>query len=637
VFIPCTERAKRVSRWLGSLAVVASVVVVTDARSTAFAQAPFGENLSLATPATSQNVSAQPAANSPAMNSFQTYDVNVTAATPAAPAPTGVTPVQFGMTLTPPQVFTNAQSPVQLPDSVASSYLQYNRRRLDESGNNLLRQIPRSSPEARHSPLYTFRPRFTAQAIEAAMPATPAQQTPPPAPALANDGQGGATGGNPGGSAAPQSTVDTMMNMLSSINPFTDASGKVMGRAAVYADTTHVTNAASGAFLPTNIPVEGQPFFGAPARANLSGSGSALNVTASNGTGSGTSSTDGSSSDSKTPVSATALITMTDAETGPSAALQQGWLQIGNVIAGSMETAFADPGSVPYTLDLAGPNARVTVGQNGQPGGQGRLGWFVLPMSSTGPGSEFSINLEQPQPEIINGSNAAPAKNLSTFSRYPDITAEYRYGNSIYDTKPYEETWHVQLAGVIRDLGLENANQTLERHETGWGLSLSGEYAWLTPVSPNVSDRLYGSVTYGQGIAHYISDLHSTSSAVGNDATLTNDRSLDALTTVAYYFGYTHNWTEYLRSTATYSHVTLDSINVTGQTVSPYRHGDYFAVNLVYHIVTTGPLFPPPALTNNPKAFQFYTGIEYLYGRKETLDGNAGDDQRIMWVTIIEN
>jgi hypothetical protein len=423
------------------------------------------------------------------------------------------------------------------------------------------------------------------------------------------------------------------MDMLASINPFTDASAKLVGRAAVYADTTRIANAATAAFQPTNIPVEGQPFFGAPARANLSGSGSALNLAASNGTATGTGPS-GSGTGASTPISANALVTVTDTTAGgTSAALQQGWLQIGGVVAGNMETAFADPGAVPYTLDLAGPNARVTVGSNGQPGGQGRLGWFFLHTPSDGPGSELSINLEQPQPEILAGSNPAPAKNLSTFSRYPDITAEYRYGDSIYDTKPYEETWHVQLSGVIRDLGLENANQTLERHETGWGLSLSGEYGFLTPVSQLVSDRLYASVTYGQGIAHYLGDLHGAN----NDAVLTTNRSLDALTDLGCYVGYTHNWAECLRSSVTYSHVTLGSQSVAGQAASPYHFGDYFAINLVYHLVTTGQLFPPPAMSTDPKAFQFYTGIEYLYGRKETLDGNAGDDQRIMWVTVINN
>jgi hypothetical protein len=545
------------------------------------------------------------------LNTFNTFDVS------DVPSATPTVQVSVPMTL-PPQVFTNALNQVQMPTPVAASALDYNRRRQDQGANHMLRQIPRSSPNVRHSPLYTFRPRFVTeswlQAIRAAGVVPPA---PPPAMAAP-----------PGTTPAPADTTaeaKSAMDFLASINPFTDVSGKLKGSAAVYADTTHVANASTAAFQPTNIPVEGQPFFGAPARANLVGTGSAIHLTASNGTSSGTSPA------ANTPVLASGLLTVTDTTaSGPSVTLQQAFLQIGNIIAGTTETAFADPGAVPITFDLAGPNARVTVGDNGQPGGQGRLGWFILQTPPDGPGSELSINLETPKPEILAGSNPAPVKNLSTFSRYPDITAEYRYGGSIYDTKPYEETWHVQLAGVIRDLGLENANQTLERHETGWGLSLSGEFGFLTPVSPYVSDRIYASVTYGQGIAHYIGDLHGAN----NDAVLTADRSLDALTDLGCYVGYTHNWTEWLRSTVTYSHVTLGSKSVAGQP-SPYHFGDYFEINLVYHILTTGQLFPPQPMSTNPNAFEFYTGIEYLYGRKETLDRNAGDDQRIMWVTSI--
>jgi hypothetical protein len=178
----------------------------------------------------------------------------------------------------------------------------------------------------------------------------------------------------------------------------------------------------------------------------------------------------------------------------------------------------------------------------------------------------------------------------------------------------------------------------LERRDTGWGLSLSGSYSFVFNSSlTTFPDTIYGSIVGGQGIAHYIDDLHSTGSAVGNDATLTDAGVLQALTALGYYAGYTHYWSDFLRSTASYSHVELDSIETKAETVSPYRNGDYFAVNLVYGVLTDGSVLAPQlSIPKNLTSYHFLTGLEYLYGRKETLDGNAGHDQRIMMVVSID-
>jgi hypothetical protein len=49
-------------------------------------------------------------------------------------------------------------------------------------------------------------------------------------------------------------------------------------RAAVNEDTTRLGAASAGGFLPSSIPVDGQPFFGTPAHTSVQGSGSTLSM-----------------------------------------------------------------------------------------------------------------------------------------------------------------------------------------------------------------------------------------------------------------------------------------------------------------------------------------------------------------------
>src|SRR4030095_9008086 len=109
---------------------------------------------------------------------------------------------------------------------------------------------------------------------------------------------------------------------------------------------------------------------------------------------------------------------------------------------------------------------------------------------------------------------------------------------------------------------------------------------------------LYAGIAHGEGIAHYNVDLQG----LNDDAALDAQGHLRALPLTSYYVGYTHFWTDCLRSTAVYSQVDLDS--EASQGPFAYRHGQYASINLAY-------AFPKQNLQ---------IGIEYLYGRKETFN-----------------
>jgi hypothetical protein len=139
-------------------------------------------------------------------------------------------------------------------------------------------------------------------------------------------------------------------------------------------------------------------------------------------------------------------------------------------------------------------------------------------------------------------------------------------------------------------------------------------------------DRVMFSATYGEGISHYIADLNAAGDT--GDAVVNVTGSLEALPAFASYVAFTHQWTNALRSTATLSHVTLDTTTPLGVADSPYRSGDFQAVNLVYHRILT-------ADVGDKKGERFYTGIEYLHGRKETLSGSDGDAHRILFLVAL--
>jgi hypothetical protein len=380
------------------------------------------------------------------------------------------------------------------------------------------------------------------------------------------------------------------------------------GRAAVFANSTRMADFAGGSFLPAAIPVAGQPFFDSPWRAGLQGDGSTVGLGAA------------AEVDEDLVVSGYAKLLVRNAtvsfsgdDAGAALAINQAYAQINRLGAGVAETAFADFTSVPETIDLAGPNARVTVQPAGLGETQGRLSYYFF---SDGDRTGFTLttSVEQPLPFIETGTDTG------TYSRYPDFVNALYYTMGDGEGDGYVELWHVQLASVIRSLGLEDETNTFDQTVFGWGLSLTGAFWGIPNGTPDNDGVLFG-VTYGHGVSHYISDLNDADDTF--DAVVNTSGQLVALPVLAWYLGYTHHWTDTLRSTATYSNVSLDSVVPLGGAYSPYRTGQMAAINLLYHI--PGGVGPQ----------DFYTGVEYLYGHKQTLDSATGEAHRVMWVVAV--
>lgn len=388
---------------------------------------------------------------------------------------------------------------------------------------------------------------------------------------------------------------------------------KYMGRAAVISDSTRLAGHANGYFLPSAIPVTGQAFFGTGQRASVQGNGSAIDIQ-------GIVADPGIYMEGRVQLAVTsATFPIVAGGDAFNAGIRQAYGRINRLTLGVMDTAFADPSAEPETLDLAGPSAKITTNPSGFGSATtGRISYEVF--SDEPDGFDTFLSLEDPRPYLpaIAGSG--------TFATYPDFVASMQYVAGDWIEGSFYERWHVQYAAVIRDLGLEFADAT-EQNVFGWGMALSGAYRFQPRRCLTTSNRLMFSVAYGEGISRYITDLNKAPDTF--DAVLDGTGTLVALPALAWYVGYSHNWTDNLRSTATYSQVDLDSVPSPVVALSPYTEGQYVGVNLVYHDT----FFITEAGKDKPH--NFYTGLEWLYGHKTSLDGADGDAHRIMWVTVI--
>lgn len=389
----------------------------------------------------------------------------------------------------------------------------------------------------------------------------------------------------------------------------------LLARAAIFADDTRLADFANGAFLPSAIPVAGQPFFGSGPRANLQGSGSAVRINAYSP----------SSADYQASAHAQFMLQSANFPTIDSGtstfSVRQVYATLNRITVGAMDSAFSDPSAVPETIDLAGPSARITAYDAGLSGGQGRLSYDLFSEGSGG----FKVigSVEQGIPQIANIGDTN-----KSFSHIPDFVVAPQYVAGDFINGQFVESWHLQLATVMRDIAFETP-LAAEQNVFGWGAALSGAYRFSLNPNLDVMDRIMFSVAYGQGISRYIVDLNAASDT--GDAVIDGMGALTPLPALAWYAGYTHNWTNCLRSTVTYSRVDLNSVVPLGATASPYNSGDYLSVNLIRHLTFYASEEPDAAAQN------VYVGIEYLHGNKETLDGQTGEAHRLMFVVAISN
>lgn len=272
--------------------------------------------------------------------------------------------------------------------------------------------------------------------------------------------------------------------------------------------------------------------------------------------------------------------------------------QIFNVVLGQTFSVFEDPDAWPDTVDYEGPNSAIFARRP-----LVRYQWQVAK------NWQFNFGLEQPQSEVDTSYDP----EAQQVQHAPDGGLNVRWENSDYG--------HVQLGAIFRDIGVKGpivGNQ----NTFGWGVNLSSSFnlferqvtsetvasatdknvvaGMQRDVKP-IFDSLQTQVTYGQGLFRYFNDDFQN-----NDAAFNSSGDLTAIPAFGAMIGYTHQWNDYLRSTASYGYVHLD--NQFSQEPSAYHQTHYASLNLVWKARK-----------------RLSIGFEALYGHKEEKDGADGD------------
>jgi DcaP outer membrane protein len=246
-----------------------------------------------------------------------------------------------------------------------------------------------------------------------------------------------------------------------------------------------------------------------------------------------------------------------------------------NFVIGQTFSVFEDPDAWPDTVDYEGPNSAIFARRP--------LVRYQLPLNEHW---QFNFGLEKPGAEVDTSIDGG----AQSVNHAPDGGLNVRWEDS--------KIGHVQLGAIFRDIGAKGpviGNQST----FGWGLNLADSFT----LSPN--DSVQTQLTYGEGLFRYFND-----DFVNNDAAFDRSGDLTAIPAFGAMIGYTHKWTDTLRSTASYGYVHLH--NEFSQGPHAYHQTHYASANLVWQMRK-----------------HLSIGLEGLYGHKEEKDGADGNAFRI--------
>jgi hypothetical protein len=188
------------------------------------------------------------------------------------------------------------------------------------------------------------------------------------------------------------------------------------------------------------------------------------------------------------------------------------------------------------------------------------------------------VSAELPETSATPLDNTmADAKDWESRSRIPDFAGYIRLG---------DDWGHVQLSGLLRDVGIENTaydktgtpanlvvasptspsgyavvpNMTAipadHQDVLGWGVHLTASVVPFQHCDAIKHDIIQGGVLYGDGVGNYVQDLRALG---GYDAQYTTAGQLRAIPVFSYWASYTHFWSSHLSSTVVFSEVNADT------------------------------------------------------------------------------
>jgi hypothetical protein len=161
---------------------------------------------------------------------------------------------------------------------------------------------------------------------------------------------------------------------------------------------------------------------------------------------------------------------------------------------------------------------------------------------------------------------------------------------------------HLQLTGLVNQLRFAFDDGSGSARALKYGANFTGLFVFGGGDREMVSFGVAG----GEGIASWAASTGSEPL----DAILTADGDLTTLPFLEYNVGFRHNWTKDWNSAILWAHskAWLDDL----QGPDTYSDGGVFHLNLLW-----------------TSAKRFLTGIEYIWGYRETKDGRRGIADRV--------
>ncbi len=253
--------------------------------------------------------------------------------------------------------------------------------------------------------------------------------------------------------------------------------------------------------------------------------------------------------------------------------LQHAYGQYYGIVAGFTYGVFEDPDAWPDTVDYEGPNAVIFARRP-----------LVHYTHKLADDWNVTVGLEDPDffLDTSSGDDTASRK-----TRAPDGGFNVRWEDA--------DLGHMQFSTILRAIGADS-DVTGTQNVFAWGVNLSGG------LSVTERDTFLALVVYGEGVG----GMGNDTSFVDSDAAFDGDGDLEALSYFSGLLGFTHQWAEKWRSTATYGYANL--ANTSAQPGSAYNYSHYASGNLVYQLRK-----------------RLSIGGEVLYGFKQVKSGANGD------------
>jgi hypothetical protein len=243
-------------------------------------------------------------------------------------------------------------------------------------------------------------------------------------------------------------------------------------------------------------------------------------------------------------------------------------------LAGQTWSNFQDVAALPDAVDFIGPTDGTTFVRQAQI------------RYSSGP---WSISAENPE-SIITPFEGNAGRIVSDDNSLPDLTARYtRKGD-----------WgHFGIAGLFRQIKLENTTTDIDDSIAGYGLSASGK--WVL----GAKDDIRYMVTGGRGISRYVG------LAISNDAVLDEAGDLESIDLLGGFVAWRHAFSPTFRTNLFYARTDFDNdAELTGLGITKRVHSIH--ANAIWT--------PLPKLD---------LGMELIYGERELESGADGDLRRL--------